>query len=149
MTNEAGVLRAAPSLVIVAGAQVQHDKWSSGEGIESFPMFSHDIPGTDAHRINPFICKGACPEISVPFRRFAHFRRKTISHLHFVKRIQTSAQRLGFSMLLRPAHSVSSWNDTFKGCGAQTGRNYCRMGWGGWWGEGHNTVENAVETKNI
>lgn len=152
LTNEAGVLRAAPSLIIVAGAQVQYDKWSSGEGILSFPMFSlmifqaqtrtasiHSVAKVPAH-------KSPC-----------HFdvlliseEKLSLTCMRIVKRIQTSAQRLCFSMLLLPAQSVSYRNDTFKGCRAQTFLSAwliiaesCVCG-----GGGHNTVEN-VETKNI
>lgn len=99
VTNEAGVLRAAPSLVIVAGAQVQHDKWSSGEG---FCLFPCSLSWYSRHRHPP--------------HQSIHLQRC----LRIVKRIQTSAQRLGVSMRLGSAQSVSFWNDTFKGCGAQT-----------------------------
>lgn len=103
VTNEAGVLRAAASLIIVAGAQVQHDKWSSGEGILSFPMIFQAQTRTAS--IHSF---AKVPALKSPCHSDVLLisQEPCLACMRIVEGIQTSAQRLRFSMLARPAQSA-------------------------------------------
>lgn len=82
----------------------------------------------------------------MPFRHFAHFRRKAVCHLH-----ENCEEDTDFCTKARylyaSAQSVSYSNDTFKGCWAQTFLSVWQIIAESCGGE-QNTVAN-VETKNI
>lgn len=58
VTNEPGVLRSAPSLIIIASIMKSRCSLTSDDLLKGCVLF-HGIPRADTQRINPFIWEGA------------------------------------------------------------------------------------------